>query len=190
MPHIHLWWQNQNIKAFIRWPAIVLTALTALWDQMFLEHGYIIWCPSTLLKGFIISDNSTFASPSVNMILHCLEAGSHCKGKQKVQEGRKLKTAVPQKCECQELFLLPQHLFLFCQPTDTGLSHSFYSVITLLCQEYPEGGYWKWQHWKGGFSITECYYRAFSVQRNLYVREQQKGKGSGEGLKCDSCLFL
>lgn len=105
-------------------------------------------------------------------------------GKQKMQRGRKLKTAVHQKCECQELFPLPQHLFLFCQPTDRGLSHSIYSVITLLCQEYSEGGYWKWV-----FSITKCYCRAASVRRNLYVRKQQKRKGRGVGFKWDFFVF-
>lgn len=59
------------------------------------------------------------------------------------QEGEKLKAAVHQKCECQELFPLPQHLFLFCQPSDIGLSHSFYSIRTLLCQKSPKDGYQK-----------------------------------------------
>lgn len=79
VPHIHLWGQNQNVKAFTGWPAVVLIALTALWDQMFLEPMYITWPPSALLKGFVISDNYTFASPSVNVILHCWEAGSYGK---------------------------------------------------------------------------------------------------------------
>lgn len=60
-----------------------------------------------------------------------------------MQEGGKLKTAMHQKCECQELFPLPQHLFLFCQPSDIRLSHSFYSFRTLLHQKYPEDGYQK-----------------------------------------------
>lgn len=66
---IHLRWQNQNMKTFTRWPVVVLIPFTALWDQMFLKPLYIIWPPSTLLKGFIVSDDCTFAPPSVNAIL-------------------------------------------------------------------------------------------------------------------------
>lgn len=86
-----------------------------------------------------------------------------------MREGRKLKAAVHQKCECQELFPLPQRLFLFCQSTDRGLSHSIYSVITLLCQEYPEGDLLKVAALKGSLFHYQMLF--VCVWRNLYVRE-------------------
>lgn len=144
---IQLRWQNQNMKTFTRWPVVVVISFTALWDQTFLEPLYIIWPPPTLLKGFLNQWRLHLCFTFINVILHSFTGWKlDCmirKVENANQEGGKLKTAMHQKCERQELFPLPQHLFLFCQLSDTALSHSFCSFRILLCQKYPEDGYWK-----------------------------------------------
>lgn len=43
-----------------------------------------------------------------------------------MQKGGKHKTAMYQNQESQGLFLLLWHVFMFCQPGEIGLGHSFY----------------------------------------------------------------